>query len=185
SLKQHDRRANARTKRRTAGRVPLHRKDPAPRRAIPHHHPHRLTRPERVFYCKEPYARPHPHRRDSHPRTTRQNHRLPHCLRTQQTRKEEHMSRRRDLFARISLDYADHPKIAALTDAAFRAHIEMILYSRRYMTDGQIAKQIAKRWPEQALSELLSNDPDTPSLTLDESGNYHLHGFNEMQETRE
>jgi len=95
------------------------------------------------------------------------------------------MSRRRDLFARISLDYADHPKIAALTDAAFRAHIEMILYSRRYMTDGQIAKQIAKRWPEQALSELLSNDPDTPSLTLDESGNYHLHGFNEMQETRE
>jgi len=95
------------------------------------------------------------------------------------------MSRRRDLFARISLDYADHPKIAALSDAAFRAHVEMILYSRRYMTDGQIAKQIAKRWPEQALSELLANDPDTPSLALDENGNYHIHGFSEMQETRD
>lgn len=94
------------------------------------------------------------------------------------------MARRRDLFARLSLDYADHPKIAGLTDAAFRTHVEMILYSRRYLTDGRIAKQIAKRWPEQALSELLANDDETPSLTLADNGDYLIHGFAEMQETR-
>lgn len=94
------------------------------------------------------------------------------------------MTRRSDLFARLSLDYADHPKIAVLSDAAFRTHIEMILYSRRYMTDGAIAKQIAKRWPEHCLKELLSNDQNTPSLQLNDDGSYQLHGFDEMQETR-
>src|SRR5690625_2549820 len=95
------------------------------------------------------------------------------------------MARRPDLFARLSLDYADHPKIAALSDAAFRAHVEMILYARRYMTDGVIAKQIAKRWPSDALSELQANDPETPSLSINEDGDYGIHRFAEMQETRE
>src|SRR5690625_3040906 len=94
------------------------------------------------------------------------------------------MTRRPDLFARLSLDYADHPKIAALSDAAFRTHVEMILYSRRYMTDGVIAKQIAKRWADDALTELLANDPETPSLSINEDGHYVIHGFTEMQETR-
>ena len=93
--------------------------------------------------------------------------------------------RRAGLFARLSLDYADHPKIAGLSDAAFRVHVEMILYSRRYLTDGQIAKQIAKRWPSNAVAELLANDPDRPSLSQDENGDYIIHDFAEMQETRE
>ena len=95
------------------------------------------------------------------------------------------MSRRTGLFARLSLDYADHPKIAGLSDAAFRTHVEMILYSRRYLTDGHIAKQIAKRWPSNALAELTTNDVDNPSLRQEEDGSYTLHGFEEMQETRE
>lgn len=94
------------------------------------------------------------------------------------------MTKRRDFFARMSLDYADHPKIAGLSDAAFRAHIEMILYSRRYLTDGQIAKQIAKRWLSSTLDELASNDPENPSLSKQADGSYLIHGFSEMQETR-
>lgn len=94
------------------------------------------------------------------------------------------VAKRRDFFARLSLDYADHPKIAGLSDAAFRAHIEMILYSRRYLTDGQIAKQIAKRWLSSTLDELASNDPANPSLSKQEDGSYLIHGFSEMQETR-
>ena len=93
--------------------------------------------------------------------------------------------RRAGLFARLSLDYADHPKIAGLSDAAFRAHVEMILYSRRYLTDGHIAKQIAKRWPSNAVAELLANDPDRPSLSQNDDGDYIIHDFAEMQETRE
>ncbi|MBM6588801.1 hypothetical protein [Brevibacterium sp. RIT 803] len=95
------------------------------------------------------------------------------------------MARREGLFARLSLDYADHPKIAVLSDEAFRAHVEMILYSRKYMTDGQIAKQIAKRWPQQALSELQANDTEAPSLLELDSGDYLLHGFEDMQETKQ
>lgn len=95
------------------------------------------------------------------------------------------MARREGLFARLSLDYADHPKIAVLSDEAFRAHVEMILYSRKYMTDGAIAKQIAKRWPQQALSELQANDTEAPSLLELDNGDYLLHGFEDMQETKQ
>ena len=42
------------------------------------------------------------------------------------------------LFAKFSLDYPDHPKIQGLSDAAFRAHVEMILWSHRNKTSGLI-----------------------------------------------
>jgi hypothetical protein len=41
-------------------------------------------------------------------------------------------------WARIDDNFADHPKVAALSDAAFRAHIVAICYSTRYLTDGVI-----------------------------------------------
>jgi hypothetical protein len=95
------------------------------------------------------------------------------------------MSKRSSLFARFDLDYADHPKIAPLSDAAFRAHVEMILYSRRYLTDGRIAKRIANRWGTEAVTELLTNDPERPSLVELDDGDYLLHEYSEMQETRD
>lgn len=94
------------------------------------------------------------------------------------------MAKRAEKFARLSLDYADHPKIAGLSDAAFRAHVEMILYSRKYLTDGVIAKQIAKRLLPHVLDELLSNDDEAPSLVALDNGDYLLHGFCDMQETK-
>lgn len=95
------------------------------------------------------------------------------------------MARRSAPFARIALDYPDHPKIAGLSDAAFRAHVEMILYARKYKTDGLIPRRIAKRFASAALSELLTNDDDRPSLTQDGDGDYWLHDFSAWQETRE
>lgn len=94
---------------------------------------------------------------------------------------------RRDkrLFARFDLDYADHPKIGDLSDAAFRAHVEMILYARKYMTDGHIPKRVANRFAYESLSELCSNDPETPSLVKNGDGSYTLHGYADMNETRE
>lgn len=88
------------------------------------------------------------------------------------------------LFARLDLDYADHPKIIVLSDAAFRAHIEMILYARKHMTDGLIPKQIAKRIPSDSLSELLANDSESPSLIENGDGSYLLHGYEDMNETK-
>ncbi|MGC5078485.1 hypothetical protein [Agrococcus sp. DT81.2] len=88
------------------------------------------------------------------------------------------------LFARLDLDYADHPKIAGLSDGAFRAHVEMILYSRKYLTDGRIAKRVANRLGSEWVSELLSNDAENPSLIELPDGDYLLHGYADMQETK-
>lgn len=100
------------------------------------------------------------------------------------------MARDKDtrLFIRLDLDYADHPKIIGLSDAAFRAHVTMMLYSRKYMTDGILPKPVANRlgsqWDTDVLTELQNNDPDAPSLALRDDGSYELHGFADMQETR-
>lgn len=90
----------------------------------------------------------------------------------------------RRLFARIDLDYADHPKIAALSDGAFRAHVEMILYSRRYLTDGHIPNRVANRFGYESLTELLTNDKTNPSLVKLDDDSYILHGYSDMQETK-
>lgn len=96
------------------------------------------------------------------------------------------MARAKDkrLFARLDLDYADHPKIVALSDAAFRAHVEMILYARKYMTDGVIPKRVANRFGTESLSELLANDEKAPSLIDLGDGDYLLHGYADMNETK-
>lgn len=93
-------------------------------------------------------------------------------------------ARDKRLFARLDLDYADHPKIGDLSDSAFRAHVEMILYSRKYLTDGLIPNRIANRFGSDALSELQSNDPVAPSLSANSDGSYTLHGYADMNETR-
>lgn len=88
------------------------------------------------------------------------------------------------LFARLDLDYADHPKIVALSDSAFRAHIEMILYARKYMTDGHIPNRVANRVGFESVTELLTNDEANPSLVKTEDGGYYLHGYADMNETK-
>lgn len=96
------------------------------------------------------------------------------------------------LYAKFTLDFADAPKIETLSDSAFRALVEMILYSRRMLTDGLIRVDVAnKRWPSKVLSELLSNDLAKPSLELVEvdSGNtsskfYSIHDFLEIQDSK-
>ncbi|MGO3884719.1 MAG: hypothetical protein ACTJHU_00345 [Mycetocola sp.] len=88
------------------------------------------------------------------------------------------------LFARLDLDYADHPKIVRLSDSAFRAHIEMILYARKYMTDGVIPNRVANRLGYESVLELLQNDAETPSLIDNGDGTYSLHGYADMNETK-
>ena len=98
------------------------------------------------------------------------------------------MAKKSDLFARLSLDYMDHPKIVALSDAAVVAHITLILHARKYQTDGlirnRVANRVASQWDTDVLTELQTNDPDEPSLSKLENGDYLIHGYAEMQETR-
>ena len=89
------------------------------------------------------------------------------------------------LFARLALDYFDHPKIMQLSADAIVAHLEMIVYSRRYDTDGAIPMRFAMRFATEVLDELASNDPDSPSIIRNDDGTVRIHGYADMQETSE
>lgn len=89
------------------------------------------------------------------------------------------------LFARLVLDYFDHPKIARLSPEAVVAHLEMLVYSRKYLTDGVIPMRIAMRYALHVVDELASNDPVNPSVIKNEDGSLILHGYSDFQETRE
>jgi hypothetical protein len=91
----------------------------------------------------------------------------------------------RRLYGRFTLDFADSPKIAPLSDAAFRTLVEMTLHSRRMLDDGFVDARIAARkWKRKAIEELLTNDTVNPSLAVVDGG-YRIHDFEEHQQTRE
>ncbi|WGD36823.1 hypothetical protein [Lysinibacter sp. HNR] len=88
------------------------------------------------------------------------------------------------LYGRFTLDFADSPKIAPLSDGAFRALVEMALYSRRMLSDGFISERVAgKFWQVSDVDELCSNDPERPSLQR-VSGGFMIHDFSEHQTTK-
>jgi len=68
------------------------------------------------------------------------------------------------LFAPFPIEMDEHPKIAPLSDAAFRALFEATFYSRRMLSDGFLDERIVlKRWGRDVADELSSNDPERPS----------------------
>lgn len=99
------------------------------------------------------------------------------------------------LYAKFTLDFPDHSKIASLSDAAFRTWMEMIFWSRNHLTDGFIPRRMitdadpseanASRvlWLASVCFELLHNDDEKPSLIQCENG-YQIHDFAEHQTTK-
>ena len=87
------------------------------------------------------------------------------------------------LFARLALDYFDHPKIMSLSAEAIVAHLEMIVYSRKYGTDGAIPMRFAMRFANHVLDELANNDPVKPSIIRNDDGTVTIYGYSDMQET--
>lgn len=87
------------------------------------------------------------------------------------------------LFARLALDYFDHPKIMRLSSEAIVAHLEMIVYSRKYGTDGAIPMRFAMRFANHVLDELATNDESAPSIVRCEDGSVEIYGYSDMQET--
>ena len=114
----------------------------------------------------------------------------------------------RRVWARLTVDFADSPKVAGLSDAAFRALVEMILWSRKMMTDGVIPASVARRrWGAKTqaethsvtdsvtdsgthcetdpVTELCTNHPTSPSLSRSCDGDYVIHDFLDHQESAE
>ena len=72
------------------------------------------------------------------------------------------------LYMTFPNDFWMHPKIASLSDAAFRVFVEMNGYSRVQDLDGRIPATAARKlWKPKALTELQTNHPDRPTLTVD------------------
>lgn len=90
----------------------------------------------------------------------------------------------RRLYGKFTLNFPRHPKIAILSDAAFRCLVEATLYSRDELTDGLLAKRYAvARWGLEVLRELCTNDDEKPSLIEVEKG-WLIHDYAEHQDTK-
>jgi hypothetical protein len=81
------------------------------------------------------------------------------------------------LFAPFPIEMDEHPKIAPLSDAAFRALFEATFYSRRMLSDGFLDERIVlRRWGQDVADELSQNDPKRPSWVPVEGG-WLIHDF--------
>lgn len=90
-------------------------------------------------------------------------------------------------MAHAQLDdlYGDHPKIAGLSDAAFRLHTLGILYCARHTTDGVIAAEevprLVRKFRKAALVELM--DRGLWVNVLD--GAFSIHDYLDWNPSRE
>lgn len=77
------------------------------------------------------------------------------------------MPRDSRLYMTFPIDFDEHPKVAPLSDAAFRTFIEMNAYSRRQSLDGRIAAATARRrWKSKPLADLVASHPERPLIAL-------------------
>ena len=89
------------------------------------------------------------------------------------------------LYANITHDFFESPKVMVLSDRAKLGLLEMILWSCRMQTDGVIDRRVASaKHLLDVCQELLDNDPETPSLLELENGDFLIHDFTEHQTTR-
>jgi len=72
------------------------------------------------------------------------------------------------MWTKLSDDFGDDCVRAGLSDAAFRTHVEALLWSMRRLTDGRIEKLDLRRLAESAAAEMAVNE-------LVASGFWHTH----------
>lgn len=87
-------------------------------------------------------------------------------------------------WVRIDDNFADHPKVIGLSDAAFRLFVTGLCYSNRQLTDGLIPYQIVMAW--------VGDNPFKPSDELEDQNlwervekGFLIRSYTEYQPTRE
>lgn len=95
------------------------------------------------------------------------------------------MPRDSRLYMTFPIDFWTHPKVARLSDAAFRAFVESNGHSRMRETDGVLEPDDAEfLWKPEVLEELARSHPLRPLMFRDDSGNYVLRDYAEHQFTK-
>lgn len=98
----------------------------------------------------------------------------------------------------LNLDdsYPDHPKIEALSDAAYRLHGAAMFYAARFRLDGYLTRgqlQARNRWSNKTERELIDEtllhapgDPcESRHCPPDDGRRYRLHDFFQWNKSRE
>jgi hypothetical protein len=87
-------------------------------------------------------------------------------------------------YSKIEHGLYENPKIVGLSDAAFRAYVESILFSGKHLTDGFLDERIVRRmWGGDVAAELCSNDPVNPSWVAADGG-WQIYGYSERQTSK-
>src|SRR3990167_8067514 len=59
-------------------------------------------------------------------------------------------------WVKLDDSFPDHPKVAEISDAAFRGYITSLCYASRFLTDGFVPSAMAKRFaPAKVINELI------------------------------
>ncbi len=91
-------------------------------------------------------------------------------------------------YLNLDDNYPDHPKVEALTDAAYRLHGAAMFYAARFQLDGYLTEgqlQARRRWTRKTERELVTErllhapgDPcESSDCPPDDGRRYRLHDF--------
>ena len=87
-------------------------------------------------------------------------------------------------WVRLDDNFADHPKVIALSDTAFRLFVTGLCYSNRHLTDGLVPYQMVNAW--------VGDDPMKPSDELEDQNlwervdkGFLIRSYDEYQPTRD
>lgn len=99
-------------------------------------------------------------------------------------------------YLNIDDNYPDHPKIEALSDAAYRLHGAAMFYAARFRLDGYLTREQLRgrrRWSPRTEAELTGahllhgpGDPcESPHCPPDDEARYRLHDFLQWNKSRD
>lgn len=87
-------------------------------------------------------------------------------------------------WVRLDDNFADHPKVIALSDSAFRLFITGLCYSNRQLTDGLIPYQIVGAWVGDDLMKP-SDELEKQELWKRVTKGFQIRSYTEYQPTKE
>ena len=80
-------------------------------------------------------------------------------------------------WLRLDDVFPEHPKVATLSDAAFRAHVQGMAYCAQHLTDGFIPARKAKEIAGDSLAELTRKSRYGEPLWVLSDGEYEVHDY--------
>ena len=87
-------------------------------------------------------------------------------------------------FLNLDDNFADHPKVDALSDGAFRLHVAGLLYVSKHMTDGFIpahrVSRLTRTYKPRHLTELME-----ARLWLPADAGHRIHDYLDWNRSRE